>query len=120
MLPESNCEYRTHTYWEQRYAALLAADPVAAQGNVDAVDMATTATDKANVKPTLNSSSDDADLQHDNTTSTEIVFDWFKKYADLQQIFHALITDKHARILMLGCGNSSRMVEGCSNDARTL
>lgn len=34
-------------------------------------------------------------------------FDWFKSYTDLQPLIHDLIPDRQARILMLGCGNST-------------
>lgn len=34
-------------------------------------------------------------------------FDWFKTYDELKTIFHGLIGDRSARILMLGCGNST-------------
>jgi hypothetical protein len=34
-------------------------------------------------------------------------FDWFKSYADLAELLHALIPNKSSRILILGCGNST-------------
>ncbi|WFD15571.1 hypothetical protein MARU1_001593 [Malassezia arunalokei] len=34
-------------------------------------------------------------------------FDWFRKYRDIQHIFHELVPDRQSRILMLGCGNST-------------
>lgn len=34
-------------------------------------------------------------------------FDWFKSYGDVADIIRELIPDKEARILMLGCGNST-------------
>lgn len=34
-------------------------------------------------------------------------FDWFKKYSDISQHLAPLIPNKDARILMLGCGNST-------------
>lgn len=34
-------------------------------------------------------------------------FDWFKTYEDLKPLLSQHITSKDARILMLGCGNSS-------------
>lgn len=34
-------------------------------------------------------------------------FDWFKSYADVADIIRELIPSKNARILMLGCGNST-------------
>ena len=34
-------------------------------------------------------------------------FDWFKSYDDLRSLFDELIPDRSARILMLGCGNST-------------
>lgn len=41
-------------------------------------------------------------------------FDWFKTYSDISDIIRGLIPDKSARILMLGCGNST-----LSEDVRT-
>ncbi|KAG8799879.1 hypothetical protein FRC17_007012 [Serendipita sp. 399] len=35
------------------------------------------------------------------------VFDWFKSFKDVEGHFSALIPDKSASILMLGCGNST-------------
>ncbi|TFY75556.1 hypothetical protein EWM64_g8455 [Hericium alpestre] len=34
-------------------------------------------------------------------------FDWFKKYEDVADLIREAIPDKSARILMLGCGNST-------------
>ncbi|TIB75929.1 S-adenosyl-L-methionine-dependent methyltransferase [Wallemia mellicola] len=34
-------------------------------------------------------------------------FDWFKKYSDIREHLAPLIPNKDARILMLGCGNST-------------
>lgn len=34
-------------------------------------------------------------------------FDWFKTYEELKPMFDELIGDRRARILMLGCGNST-------------
>jgi hypothetical protein len=39
--------------------------------------------------------------------SQEESFDWFKTYADLKPLLNEHIKSKDARILMLGCGNSS-------------
>lgn len=39
--------------------------------------------------------------------SEEDSFDWFKTYADIADIIRELVPDKNARILMLGCGNST-------------
>jgi hypothetical protein len=36
-----------------------------------------------------------------------VTFDWFKSYADVAHLLHPLLPDKNARILMLGCGNST-------------
>lgn len=38
---------------------------------------------------------------------TESDFDWFKTYDDLRPLFDELLPDRSARILMLGCGNST-------------
>ncbi|KIP02687.1 hypothetical protein PHLGIDRAFT_32105 [Phlebiopsis gigantea 11061_1 CR5-6] len=39
--------------------------------------------------------------------SDDSTFDWFKKYEDIADLIRELIPDKSARILMLGCGNST-------------
>ncbi|KAG0222933.1 hypothetical protein BGW41_005788 [Actinomortierella wolfii] len=43
----------------------------------------------------------------DERYTQEESFDWFKTYADLQPFITRQIPDKNARILMLGCGNST-------------
>ncbi|EIW79149.1 S-adenosyl-L-methionine-dependent methyltransferase [Coniophora puteana RWD-64-598 SS2] len=37
----------------------------------------------------------------------DATFDWFKSYADIADVLRQYIPDKSARILMLGCGNST-------------
>lgn len=37
----------------------------------------------------------------------DATFDWFKRYEDVAHLFHPVLPDKTARILMLGCGNST-------------
>ena len=44
-------------------------------------------------------------------------FDWFKKYEDVADILRETIPDKNARILMLGCGNST-LSEDVYNNAQ--
>lgn len=39
--------------------------------------------------------------------SEDASFDWFKRYEDVAGLFRDAIPDKNARILMLGCGNST-------------
>ena len=39
--------------------------------------------------------------------SEDASFDWFKRYEDVAGLFRNAIPDKNARILMLGCGNST-------------
>ncbi|KAL1941294.1 hypothetical protein VTO73DRAFT_7506 [Trametes versicolor] len=39
--------------------------------------------------------------------SEDASFDWFKSYSDIADIIRELIPEKSARILMLGCGNST-------------
>lgn len=41
--------------------------------------------------------------------ATEESFDWFKTYEDLKPLLSQHIASKDARILMLGCGNSSML-----------
>ncbi|KAF9971136.1 hypothetical protein BGZ73_005981 [Actinomortierella ambigua] len=43
----------------------------------------------------------------DERYTKEDSFDWFKTYAELQPLLSQHIPDKNARILMLGCGNST-------------
>ncbi|EKM50634.1 uncharacterized protein PHACADRAFT_200577 [Phanerochaete carnosa HHB-10118-sp] len=42
-----------------------------------------------------------------NQEAEDSSFDWFKKYADIEDLIEELIPDKTSRILMLGCGNST-------------
>lgn len=37
----------------------------------------------------------------------EATFDWFKRYGDVAHLLRPVLPDKTARILMLGCGNST-------------
>jgi hypothetical protein len=37
----------------------------------------------------------------------DATFDWFKRYEDVANLLHRVLPDKTARILMLGCGNST-------------
>jgi len=37
----------------------------------------------------------------------EATFDWFKRYEDVAHLLRPVLPDKTARILMLGCGNST-------------
>lgn len=39
--------------------------------------------------------------------ATDATFDWFKKYEDVADLIRDAVPDKHARVLMLGCGNST-------------
>ncbi|EPQ29655.1 uncharacterized protein PFL1_02875 [Pseudozyma flocculosa PF-1] len=47
------------------------------------------------------------DRRYTDLKEGEDTFDWFKTYDDLKPIFDELIPSKEARILMLGCGNST-------------
>jgi hypothetical protein len=40
-------------------------------------------------------------------------FDWFKTYAELKPFINEAIPDKQAKVLILGCGNSSKVLN-CS------
>ncbi|RCH78583.1 hypothetical protein CU098_006963, partial [Rhizopus stolonifer] len=42
--------------------------------------------------------------QKEDTSTT---FDWFKTYAELKPLLNEAIPNKEAKILMLGCGNST-------------
>ena len=37
----------------------------------------------------------------------DATFDWFKRYEDVAHLLRLVLPDKTARILMLGCGNST-------------
>ncbi|KAH8986130.1 S-adenosyl-L-methionine-dependent methyltransferase [Lactarius akahatsu] len=37
----------------------------------------------------------------------DATFDWFKRYEDVAHLLHQVLPDRTARILMLGCGNST-------------
>ncbi|KAI9458700.1 S-adenosyl-L-methionine-dependent methyltransferase [Russula earlei] len=41
------------------------------------------------------------------TEEGEATFDWFKRYEDVAHLLRSVLPDKNARILMLGCGNST-------------
>ena len=47
-------------------------------------------------------------------------FDWFKKYEDVADILREAIPNKNARILMLGCGNSTLSEDVCDQYAMAL
>jgi EEF1A lysine methyltransferase 4 len=40
-------------------------------------------------------------------------FDWFKSYEDVAHLLRPLLPDKTARILILGCGNSTLSEDVC-------
>ena len=42
-----------------------------------------------------------------------MTFDWFKSYEDVAQLLRPLLPDKTARILILGCGNSTLSEDVC-------
>ena len=58
----------------------------------------------------------------------DATFDWFKRYEDVSRLLHQVLPDKAARILMLGCGNSTlsedvRFISSCTetpNDEKAL
>jgi len=43
----------------------------------------------------------------------QVTFDWFKSYEDVAHLLRPLIPDKTARILILGCGNSTLSEDVC-------
>jgi hypothetical protein len=43
----------------------------------------------------------------------QVTFDWFKSYEDVAQLLRPLLPDKTARILILGCGNSTLSEDVC-------
>ncbi|KAF7316464.1 Methyltransf-25 domain-containing protein [Mycena indigotica] len=47
------------------------------------------------------------DERYAQESANDAAFDWFKSYADLAPLIRDLIPNKDARILMLGCGNST-------------
>ncbi|PWA03447.1 hypothetical protein BB558_000381 [Smittium angustum] len=48
-------------------------------------------------------------------TDHNVVFDWFKTYSEIKGLVNSAIPNKQAKILMLGCGNSS-LSEDMYND----
>ncbi|KDN51398.1 S-adenosyl-L-methionine-dependent methyltransferase [Tilletiaria anomala UBC 951] len=50
------------------------------------------------------------------TEGPEGQFDWFKSYEQLKSIIHELIPFKSARVLMLGCGNSTMSADMAEDD----
>jgi hypothetical protein len=44
---------------------------------------------------------------------SQVTFDWFKSYEDVAQLLRPLLPDKTARILVLGCGNSTLSEDVC-------
>ena len=42
-----------------------------------------------------------------NREAPDSSFDWFKSYKDIAHLITPEIRDKNARVLMLGCGNST-------------
>jgi hypothetical protein len=43
----------------------------------------------------------------------QVMFDWFKSYEDVAHLLRPLLPDKTARILILGCGNSTLSEDVC-------
>jgi hypothetical protein len=43
----------------------------------------------------------------------QATFDWFKSYEDVAHLLHPLLPYKTARILILGCGNSTLSEDVC-------
>jgi hypothetical protein len=43
----------------------------------------------------------------------QVTFDWFKTYEDVAHLLRPVLPDKTARILMLGCGNSTLAEDVC-------
>ena len=43
----------------------------------------------------------------------QVTFDWFKSYEDVAHLLRPLLPDKTARILILGCGNSTLSEDVC-------
>ena len=43
-----------------------------------------------------------------------MTFDWFKSYEDVAHLIRPVLLDKTARILMLGCGNSTLAEDVCA------
>jgi hypothetical protein len=44
----------------------------------------------------------------------QVSFDWFKSYEDVAHLLRPLLPDKTARILILGCGNSTLSEDVCA------
>ena len=52
-------------------------------------------------------------LRPGRTREAQVTFDWFKSYEDVAHLLRPLIPDKTARILILGCGNSTLSEDVC-------
>ncbi|KAF8605844.1 S-adenosyl-L-methionine-dependent methyltransferase [Ceratobasidium sp. AG-I] len=59
------------------------------------------------VIPKHNKTYESKQYWEDRYQTEEEPFDWFKSYRDIQDLLGAYIPGRNARILMLGCGNSS-------------
>jgi hypothetical protein len=83
VLPEDPTAYKTKAYWEERYKTLVF--------NFNFINT------RALVFIFV--------LNSEDATTT---FDWFKTYSDLKPLLNEAIPNRDAKILMLGCGNSSK------------
>ena len=114
-LPAKNEEYGTQEYW---YALILfiyvLPNHLVSQGpEIRAVSTPTNHSFAVDAMPCFVREAEDA------------TFDWFKKYEDVAHLLHQVLPDKTARILMLGCGNSTlsedvRFILPCSQTPVTL
>ena len=54
-----------------------------------------------------------SDLRSWVRREAEVTFDWFKSYKDVAHLLRPVLPDTSARILMLGCGNSTLSEDVC-------
>ena len=52
-------------------------------------------------------------LRPGRTREAQVTFDWFKSYEDIAHLLRPVLPDQTARILILGCGNSTLSEDVC-------
>jgi hypothetical protein len=107
-LPARNEEYATQEYWCALLIQILcSANPSRISGTGDTLSERLPKGRSRLTIPCFGREAEDA------------TFDWFKRYEDVAHLLHQVLPDKTARILMLGCGNSTlsedvRFISSCT------
>jgi hypothetical protein len=97
-LPAKNEEYAAREYWyaSDRSHLMCYQTIAASQGpKIRAVS------------PLLPADADSFTTSWFGREAEDATFDWFKRYEDVAHLLHQVLPDKNARVLMLGCGNST-------------